>query len=396
MRIPKQFALLTAGFACAAVTPTPAMHLNPTALAIRTAVRLNPTALAIRTVSHSPCTSSSLKSVAPAATNPAIGSLGAEPSADYCTGAPSSKSNGRLFVFLPGTGAVPNEYQDVLVAAENLGYHVIGLSYPNGATAGANLLAEELTLICGDKSASDLPCWTAVRANRFLGTPEPASTPHDPYEVKGSDDNAIQPRLESLLTYLGWSQYITAGGLPNYAKIVFGGHSQGGGEAAYIGSRVRTAGVLIFSSPDDGLMPSGGTATCQTGPTETTQAASWVNAKPATALSHFYGLVSCTDPGFTPVETVWAHLGGKMGLNAYGEPAAVASGRATPTSTHQFWSEFPTPAGSSGVLWQHDSTVLDSATPLCSGTSTPALLPVWDEMLIGAGGLSGPMQRSIC
>lgn len=348
--------------------------------------------------SDSPCTLITLTSVAPSATNSALGTLSTEPSADDCTGLPTAKPNGKLFVFLPGSGAVPAQYQDVLQAAQALGYHVIGLSYPNGATSTTNLLARDLSDICGYTSATDLPCWTAVRANRFRAKAEPAGTPTDPYKVTVAAD-AIQGRLESLLHYLGWSGYLTSTGLPKYTGIVFGGHSQGGGEAAYIGTQAVVAGVVMFSSPDDALDPSTDTATCTTGPTEVTQSASWVGAAGHTSLSRYYGLVSCSDPGFTRVNTVWTDLKGTSatpGLGAYGAPAAVASGDATPRGTHQFWSEFPTPIGSIASLWQHDSTVLDLSTPTCPGTTTPALLPIWDEMLIGAGGLTGTPPPTIC
>jgi hypothetical protein len=157
--------------------------------------------------------------------------------------------------------------------------------------------------------------------------------------------------------------------------------------------------VIMFSSPDDGLLPPGGTATCKTGPTETTRSAAWVSEPFATPLSRYYGLVSCTDPGFSAVETVWSDLDSAIhegGLAGLGGPAVVVPAGATPTGTHQFWSELPTPHFHVPGLWQHDSTVLDSATPTCSGTTTPVLLPVWDEMLIGAGGLAGSAPRHIC
>src|SRR2546422_1550822 len=43
----------------------------------------------------------------------------------------TARSNHRLFVFLPGTGQNPSTFQLVQQEAARLGYHVIGLMYPN-------------------------------------------------------------------------------------------------------------------------------------------------------------------------------------------------------------------------------------------------------------------------
>ena len=49
---------------------------------------------------------------------------------------PARQPNGKLFVFLPGTGGVPTSNQLLLSTAADLGYHVIGLSYPNSTAVG--------------------------------------------------------------------------------------------------------------------------------------------------------------------------------------------------------------------------------------------------------------------
>jgi len=38
---------------------------------------------------------------------------------------------GKLFLFFVGTGALPYHYREILKLAANIGYHSIGLSYPN-------------------------------------------------------------------------------------------------------------------------------------------------------------------------------------------------------------------------------------------------------------------------
>ena len=148
-----------------------------------------------------------------------------------------ARPNGLLFVFLPGTAGRPSCCQLLLRGAAALGYHAIGLTYSNRTAVGRRCL-------------DDLRCYGTVRRNVFDGT-HPSSASAIPRQ------DGVQRRLTALLGYLarhdpaeGWQRFLAAG-QPRYRAIVLGGHSQGGGEAAFIGSIDQLAGVITLSSPPD-------------------------------------------------------------------------------------------------------------------------------------------------
>ena len=45
----------------------------------------------------------------------------------------------KLFLFFPGTYAVPYNYREILKHAANLGYHSIGLTYPNSGAINSSV-----------------------------------------------------------------------------------------------------------------------------------------------------------------------------------------------------------------------------------------------------------------
>ncbi|MGZ6826427.1 MAG: BPSS1187 family protein, partial [Mycobacteriales bacterium] len=158
-----------------------------------------------------------VRTVTPSATDPAIGL----PNAAHHVVVPSGTPKGLLFVFLPGSGASPLGYDDVVLEAGAQGYHAVGLSYPNATTAATK---------CGN----DLGCYGPLHQKVFDGTGTSTVDTTTPV-------NAVEHRLTALLTYLdasypteGWGQYV-AGGLPVWSKVVLSGHSQGASEAAWGG-----------------------------------------------------------------------------------------------------------------------------------------------------------------
>jgi hypothetical protein len=69
---------------------------------------------------------------------------------------PIISSQGKLFVFLPGTGGTPSYYQDIVKEAALKGYYAIGLEYVNGnpvtphagAMSGARLSTGTTPVLC--------------------------------------------------------------------------------------------------------------------------------------------------------------------------------------------------------------------------------------------------------
>ena len=71
---------------------------------------------------------------------------------------PSVTQKNKLFLFFPGTGAAPFNYREILKHAANLGYHAIGLTYPN---------SDAINQIC--LTTTDTTCHSRARLEVFDG-----------------------------------------------------------------------------------------------------------------------------------------------------------------------------------------------------------------------------------
>ena len=144
----------------------------------------------------------------------------------------------KLFLFFPGTGGVPFNQRLLLKHAANLGYHSIGLTYPN---------TQSINELC--INVSDTTCHSRARLEVFDGADR-----HDSINVDVS--NSIKNRTLKLLQYLAttypsenWSQYYT-GTTINWNKIIVSGHSQGGGHAGIISKLNTVDRVVMFAATD--------------------------------------------------------------------------------------------------------------------------------------------------
>jgi hypothetical protein len=300
-------------------------------------------------------------SVAPDTTSAAIG---APDSNDLVVIDPAARSNGELFVFLPGTGAAPDCCELILKEAASMGYAAIGLSYPNSTSVKSR---------CVD----DGGCYAMARADEFNGSHPSAASSQSP-------ENAVTFRLTSLLSYLRrkqpnrtWGKFLSAGTV-DWPKVVIGGHSQGGGEAAYIGTVERTEGVLMLSAPED--------ATGGTFPTP----APYLSASKRTPSERFIGFDHTADPSHLEVTTDWSALG----LGRFGDPVSVDSVGSPFRRSHQLMTSASVPDHTVSNA-AHDSTAVDVDTPMCPDGS-PLFAPVWRYMLQVAGGLPVSASRHSC
>ena len=147
--------------------------------------------------------------------------------------------NANLLVYFPGTGGTPASGALFLEAAANAGYRVISLQYDN---------ANAVPTICGPNP--DPACSDRFRQKRVFGD----DTTKD---IDDSPSESIVSRLTKLLQYLdahhhdeGWGRYLR-GAEPNWSRIAFAGHSQGGGHAAYIAKKEKVARVIVLSGAGD-------------------------------------------------------------------------------------------------------------------------------------------------
>ncbi|NNE66708.1 MAG: hypothetical protein HKN33_09075 [Pyrinomonadaceae bacterium] len=150
---------------------------------------------------------------------------------------PSVPSKNVLVVFFPGTGGVPFVYREIIRNAAELGFHSIGLNYPND---------EAVNFLCRQGT---LDCHADVRLEIIDGTDRGSL-------VDVSRANSIENRLIKLLQYLNterpsedWGQFLDTGETA-WTKIVVAGHSQGGGHAGILGRFRPVRRALMFAAND--------------------------------------------------------------------------------------------------------------------------------------------------
>lgn len=146
----------------------------------------------------------------------------------------------QLFVFLPGTGGIPLNTQEINNTAADLGFHAVNLTYPNDEAVGD---------LCGGLN-TDLDCYGKVRLEIKDGTDRTNL-------VNVNRANSIENRLIKLLIYLrtqapndNWGQFLINDTNLDWSKIVVSGHSQGGGHAGIIGRFHPVARVVMFAAMD--------------------------------------------------------------------------------------------------------------------------------------------------
>jgi hypothetical protein len=178
-----------------------------------------------------------------------------------------------LFVFLPGTTGFPSVYKLIVNKAASLGYHAIGLMYPNNSD-----------LYVASATSTDLSEFGKCRQEIFDGTDQTTG-------VSVNSANCIKNRLYKLLVALqqqhptqNWQQFIS-GSEVNWSKLTIAGHSQGGGHALYIAKKVSVERAISFASIDWN--------------NTLNQSASWVFETGSTPISKCYSFNSTRDQIFS-------------------------------------------------------------------------------------------------
>ena len=151
---------------------------------------------------------------------------------------PDALKKDKLFLFLPGTGGVPAVYREILKVAANLGYHAVGLMYPNELAIN---IACALTL--------DTTCHSRARKEIITG-----QDMHPLYSVDSI--NSISNRLFQLLRYLSdhfpsenWDTFISGDSI-HWQKLIVAGHSQGAGHAGFLGTIRRIDRAILIAGMD--------------------------------------------------------------------------------------------------------------------------------------------------
>jgi hypothetical protein len=244
-----------------------------------------------------------------------------------------------LLIFLPATGQVPSQYREFLATAVLVGYSVLGLDYWNTGMS--------VTRTC----RTDPRCYTELQQNRLSGSDASRFS-------RVGVANSILRRFSAAIEYLqtldpqgDWGRYVVDGH-PVWKNVVFAGHSQGGGESAYIAHLHKVQGVLMFSSPVE---------------TFGNVAASWMATPGATPPSRMYGLDDIHDIYFTRITGSWRRL-------HLGDPDPKKAS-AVPTGSHVLLSGLDI----GDPLHSHGRSVDDGGPRTAKGTMTFA--PTWTWML---------------
>jgi hypothetical protein len=300
--------------------------------------------IALATALGLACTTAGTAPIPPSATPPASVERQVTPSATDAAittadephvainPAPSVAATGRLFVFLPGTGALPSQYRMILRVGAARGYHAIGLNYPNPTAVGVLCAAD-----------TDADCFWNVRSEVISGTNTSAL-------LDVSTANSIVNRVQKLVAYLdrqfpteGWGQYL-AGGAIDWSRIVISGHSQGGGHAGVMTKLYAMSRACFFSSPADWRQVANVSAT-------------WTIRANITGASQQFGFTHVQDQlvPYAQLRDIWQ----AMGLSAFGAPVNGDLQLPPYGSSHQI-STSATPVIDGAY---HGSTVVDVATP---------------------------------
>ena len=326
---------------------------------------------------------------------------------------PGSVDKTLLYLFLPATGAKPSDYTLIQQEAVDLGYHVIGLAYPNADAVIAK--CNPITF----SNADDVKlykerqaCYLSVRMQTLDGT-----TPSNYTNVKPS--NSIDNRLEKLLVYLrehmpneGWGGFLDETGSPAWSRIIVAGHSQGGGNAALMGKLHRVARVVMISSPPDGCFDAsipdqngvklpGSLPGCTDPATPPVQpGAEWtgpggLGTPHLTPADRYFALAHQSEftfsPAFAsrpPMLANWSRLG----LGAFGLPVSADTAGAPPYGcSHMLVTSLPAPglANIALSLQDHRLTARDDYTPT-DANHVPLLRDAWRYIsAVATGSQSG-------
>lgn len=258
---------------------------------------------------------------------------------------PAATARGKLFVMLPGTGAVPSMQQLILATAARRGHHAIGLSYPNPTAVG---------VLCADDT--DAECFWDVRREVITGL-------NTSSRIQITPANAIVNRLQKLLQYLhaqypaeGWGQYLASDAV-DWSRVTLAGHSQGGGHVGVLAKLVAMDRAVYFSSPADWRQVANVPAT-------------WLSRPNVTAASRQYAFIHVQDQ-LVPAAQARANWIA-LGLDAFGAVTSVDGVSVPFGDSHRLTTNaVPLLAGS-----YHGATVVDAATPRTAGGGA-AFEPVW-------------------
>ncbi len=287
----------------------------------------------------------------PSSTDPAI----SQPNNNhYSIFDPALPPRGGLVVFLPGTGAVPFNQTAFIQNAASLGFHALGLMYPN---------ADAVNEICTQQSPLDPDCAVKVRLEVIDGTDRSPL-------VSVDRPNCIENRLLKAVQFLhatyplhGWNAYFTGNDIA-WRKIIICGHSQGGGHAGLIAKTREVERCVMLAATDwwsAMLRPY-----------------NWLSLPPATPVERWFLIGHERDPMVSlPLLRLTSAA---LGTARYGDPLDVDGALPDYRGSHFLTTDLEPVRGAAGSY--HGTMVSDADTPRQADGVTPVLKPAWDHLFL--------------
>jgi hypothetical protein len=259
-------------------------------------------------------------------------------------------SKNKVLIFLPGTTGAPNNYSNLLKAAAGMGYHTVGLMYPNNSD-----------MYAASAIGTDLSNFGKCRQEIFDGTDQTTG-------VNVDNNNCIKTRLIKLLQYLyiqhpeqNWNQYLVGNADVKWSSVVLAGHSQGGGHAFYIAKKLAVDRTIAFASIDWN--------------TTLSQSAAWVAQPGATTIDKFYSYNHIGDEIFA-----YSNVQTQLGIMGLTGPAINADNTTAPYANSHTLTSTVTPA--IPLFGNHSATCLDVYLPKdAAGNINPNIVKAWDYLL---------------
>jgi len=278
-------------------------------------------------------------------------------------------SRNELLVFFPGTGGKPNgnDYFDQLAA--NLGYHVIGLMYPNDTAIGA---------IC--QYQNDSVCFEKNRLEIIDGTDRSIYT-------SVNRANSIENRLIKCIQYLNinypsqnWGQYLDINDSLIWNKLAFAGHSQGGGHAALIAKYHDVARVICLASPKDYFV------------SPINMAAKWIDTNHVTSTNRYFSFTHVADQtGCTPAQQ--QEIFDLLGMRTIADSISVDANTPPYNNSRILMTYLAVANGT--TINPHGCVLVDNKVPDIQTTGTNLYLDAWTYMLTANTSTLTSLQNNI-
>lgn len=244
---------------------------------------------------------------------------------------------GGAVVFLPGSGASPGDYQEIVEAAAEQGQVAISLAYVNDRAVNE---------LCIDFRTS---CHGDLRHELVFGEDRSAVVDVSPAESVEGRLTALLAHLPSIAPTVRWDDLLTVDNRPDWAKMTVTGHSQGAGHAAYIAQQTPVYRVVMLSG---------------------TEPAEWTVANGTTPAEAYHAFGHLLEDGYNGIALSWAFL------QIPGQPAEVDNVLPQVPDSQRLYTAREECNGFNSPMAYHGCSALDIFQPH-DVLDRPVFLPLW-------------------